>query len=303
MENHTAKHFVLQLSSLISLYLSLSFLVVLAFGVINLIYPDPALPYETESSLESVRIGIAVLIVFFPVYLALTRVVNRSRRTNSGGSYLSITKWLIYLSLLVSGLVLLADLVTVIMTFLNGELTARFILKAITVLVVVGAAFYYYILDARGYWMQKEKRSLIFGACAIVAVVGMIILGVSKIDTPTVVREQKLDDRQIEDLRIIQGYVQQYYVLNKALPDNLEVVEGGAQNIELPTAPEDRPSYRYNKTNDGFELCATFMQPSVSNRYSEYYYPIEEKGMIRNPENWQHGEGEVCFKRVVTPLE
>ncbi|MEN9922388.1 MAG: hypothetical protein RL097_665, partial [Candidatus Parcubacteria bacterium] len=39
MENHTAKHFVLQLGSLASLYLSLSFLLVLLFGVINLIFP------------------------------------------------------------------------------------------------------------------------------------------------------------------------------------------------------------------------------------------------------------------------
>ena len=42
MENHTAKHFVLQLGSLVSLYLSLSFLIVLIFGVINKMFPDAA---------------------------------------------------------------------------------------------------------------------------------------------------------------------------------------------------------------------------------------------------------------------
>jgi hypothetical protein len=48
---------------------------------------------------------------------------------------------LVYLSLLVGGGVLLGDLVAIILAFLNGEITTRFILKAGVLLVVVGAAF------------------------------------------------------------------------------------------------------------------------------------------------------------------
>ena len=44
-ENQTAKHFVLQLGSLITLYLSIGFLLVLLFSIINLIYPDAAEGY------------------------------------------------------------------------------------------------------------------------------------------------------------------------------------------------------------------------------------------------------------------
>lgn len=300
MENHTAKHFVLQLSSLISLYLTLSFLIVLLFGAINILYPDPVNGYwETEGAIESVRIGIAVLIVFFPTYLVLTRTVNKSRRENTGGMYLSFTKWLIYLSLLISGLVLLGDLVTVVMTFLNGEITQRFILKAVTVLVVVGAAFHYYILDARGFWLKHEDKSIMFAIGAGVVVISAVLFGFTQIGSPSTVREQKLDDKQVEDLRMIQSQVQQYYILNNALPENLDAV---ATLAPLPSAPEDRPAYRYNKTEKGFELCATFAQSSVPGRYTDYYAPIEEKGVIRNPENWQHDEGEVCFERVVNQL-
>ena len=301
MENHTAKHFVLQLSSLICLYLSLSFLVVLAFGVINILYPDAANGYwETESAIDSVRIGIAVLVVFFPAYLILTRTVNKSRRVNSGGVYLSFTKWLIYLSLLISGLVLLGDLVTVIMTFLNGEITERFILKALTVLLVVGGAFYYYILDARGYWIKNEKKSVYYAVAAGVLVVAAVILGFTQIDTPSTVREQKLDEVQINDLRMIQSNIQQYYVLNKTLPDNLEALQ---EFGTPPQAPEDRPAYRYNKIENGFELCATFSQPSRNNEpYMEYSAPIDRTTFILNPDNWQHKEGEACFKRAIEEL-
>jgi type II secretory pathway pseudopilin PulG len=300
MENHTAKHFVLQLSSLVFLYLSLSFLVVLAFGIINILHPDAANGvWETEAAVSSVRVGIAVLIVFFPAYLVVTRIVNKLRRDSATGSYLSLTKWLIYLSLLIGGGVLLGDLAVVVMTFLEGEITQRFVLKAATVLVVVGAAFHYYILDARGFWMKNEEKSILYAVGAIFVVLAALAFGFTKIDTPNSVREQKLDERQIEDLRMIQNAVQQYYYLNTSVPNTLEEI---ATIGTIPTAPEGRADYRYNKTEKGFELCATFTEDSMPGRYTDYYNVPVEKGTILNSENWQHKTGEVCFERVINQL-
>lgn len=150
MNNHTAKHFVLQLGSLIALYLSIAFFLVLSFGVINLSFPDAlAGVWEIESAASSVRLGFAMVLVFFPTYLVLTRLVNTNRRGSNDHSYLNLTKWMIYLSLLVAGITLLVDLAVVIMGLLEGELTMRFILKALAVAVVTGAAFLYYIKDAQ----------------------------------------------------------------------------------------------------------------------------------------------------------
>ena len=153
MENHTAKHFVLQLGSLITLYLSIAFLLVLLFNIINLAYPDAADAYwQIESYSDAVRIGIAMLIVFFPAYLILTRQVNQiRRRESSDGSYLGFTKWLVYLSLLVGGGVILGDLVAVILGFLNGELTTRFMLKSV---------FCYLVLISRSvFWSDWDRES------------------------------------------------------------------------------------------------------------------------------------------------
>jgi hypothetical protein len=98
VENHTAKHIVLKLGSLASLYLSLSFLLVLLFGLINLLFPEVAdTVYAAESASSDVRLGIAMTIVFFPTYLLLTRMVKQTRRKGGKGSYLGLTKWLIYL--------------------------------------------------------------------------------------------------------------------------------------------------------------------------------------------------------------
>ncbi len=298
MENHTAKHFVLQLGSLVSLYLSLGFLLSLLFSIVNISFPDAIDDYWTiEGNHDMVRVSIAMLVVFFPTYLFLTRTVNKIRRTAADGTYLSLTKWLVFLSLLVGGGVLLGDLVAVIMSFLEGEITQRFILKALAVFVVVGSAFHYYILDTKGFWIKNESKSVMFAFGAVAVVLSSLVYGFSHIETPANVREQKLDAQQVADLQQLQWRIQDHSITNSSLPASLdELVNGG-----IPQAPEDRAAYRYAVTEEGFELCATFAQSSTENE--NYMYPstavINEKMMIKNPDNWQHSAGEVCFKRTV----
>ncbi len=298
MENHTAKHFVLQLGSLASLYLSLGFLLSLLFSIINITFPDAIDDYwAIESAHSTVRLSIAMLVVFFPTYLFLTRTVNKIRRTETEGAYLSLTKWLVFLSLLVGGGVLLGDLVAVIMAFLEGEITQRFILKAFSVLVVVGAAFHYYLLDTKGYWTKNEQKSVMFAIGAALVVFASVAYGFAHIDTPSTVREQKLDAQQVSDLQQLQWRIQDYGMTNGALPQTLEALGAGTPT----TAPNGRPAYTYTLTEEGFELCATFAQPSTENENFMYQSSVvvNEKMMIKNPDNWQHDAGEVCFNRIV----
>lgn len=298
MENHTAKHFVLQLGSLVSLYLSVSFLLVLLFAIINLAYPDAAEGYyAVESAASSVRLGIAMVVVFFPTYLILTRIVNKTRRDANATVYLGLTKWLIYLSLLVGGAVLLGDLVAVIMGFLEGELTTRFILKALSVLIVVGAAFYYYVLDAKGYWMMEEQKSIMFAAAMAGVVVVSVVYGFTKIETPASVREQKLDTQQITDLQNIQYQIENYLALKSALPQSLDDVVA-MNNVPVPEAATEREPYTYETTANGFKLCATFAKASDPSEMQ--WAPVfDETAAIKNRDNWTHGEGRYCFERVV----
>lgn len=297
MEN-TPRNVVLQVGSLIALYLSASFLLTLVFGLINISYPSATDSYwEIESATESIRIGIAMLIVSFPTYLVLTRLMNRFRRTEKGALYQNITKWLIYLSLLIGGVVLLGTLVTTIYTFLNGDLTTRFLLKAAAVLGVVGMAFHYYLLDARGYWVKQEKKSIMFGVGAGLLVLLAIAFGIKNIETPSVVREMKLDETQVNDLRNIQWQIDSYMALSSStLPSSLaEAYKEAAMSV--PAAPEGRDAYTYEKTSKGFKLCATFSRDSVPNEYMDTSY-VDPAAKIKNGENWNYKAGRYCFERV-----
>jgi len=296
MEN-TAKNFALQLGSLLSLYVSLGALIGLLLSTITVLYPDDAqMPYEFTSATASIRYTIAILVVFFPTYIILTRLVNNVRRKESG-VYLTLTKWLIYLSLLVAGGVLLGDLVAVLLGFLNGELTVRFILKALAIFLVVGTAFGYYVADVKGYWEKNEQKSIMYGGIVAILVVSAIIFGYTKIETPSEVREMNIDQAQINDLQMIQYKIESYTVLNGALPESLEVAYA---SLPIPQR-EERPDYTYEVTSDStFSLCATFGFPTRIDAQSYYIgRPIAEPLMIKDPYNWDHQAGYWCFDRVI----
>ncbi len=298
MEN-TAKNFALQLGSLITLYVSIGAITTLLFGVVNVQYPDAALGYYNyESSASGIRFGIALLIVFFPAYVILTRMVNTIRRSEHG-TYLTLTKWLIYLSLVVGGGVLLGDLVAVINSFLNGEMTIRFILKALILFVVTGCAFVYYLFDARGYWQTHEVQSMQYAGGATVLVIAALVFGFMNTETPAEVREIKLDTTQINDLSLIQSRIDEYYRIHNALPDSITTAFIG---IDAPLAPESRNAYRYERTSESeFSLCATFAAASTQD--GMFYAPTVyvSNDIIKNPDNWTHEAGEWCFTRYVNP--
>lgn len=299
MEN-TAKNFALQLGSLISLYVSIGALIALLFGIITLLYPDSAqYAWEGEGARATIRTTIAILAVFFPTYITLTRMVNKIRRTESG-MYLTLTKWLIYLSLLIGGGVLLGDLVTVLNSFLSGELTIRFMLKALAVLLVVGGAFVYYVLDVRGHWQANESQSIRYAMGVAVVVVLAIVYGFMQIETPSEVREMNIDRTQISDLTNIQSTIQSYAVTEGKLPATLEEAFGG---LSVPEASLGRDAYTYEVlSNTNFELCAEFAfatSESERSMYGDFF--TTEPMMIKDSYNWNHGAGAWCFERAVNP--
>jgi hypothetical protein len=294
MQHNTPKNFIIQLGALIALYASITSLLVLLFGVINLQFPDEAAYYyENESARDSIRTAMAVLIVFFPTYLVLTRLSNESRRKEQGGEYTTITRWLIYVSLLVFALILLADLVTLINYFLNGEITTRFLYKVFALFFVVGAAFHYYLLDVRGYFIKHIDTSFMFAIGATIVVFGALVFGYTHIEAPSEVREMRFDEQQVTDLQNAQSYIENFYLQNDTLPATFEAAFG---SLPAPAAPTGRAPYTYTVASDtSYRLCATFSAPTTD--INESYPAFMEKNY-----DWTHQAGDWCFERVIVPV-
>ncbi|MCB9819317.1 hypothetical protein H6789_01215 [Candidatus Nomurabacteria bacterium] len=296
-----AKSFVMQLAALATLFVSLPAFITLIFSIINLQFPDAADNYwQVESAESAIRYTIAILVIFFPAYLVLTRKVNQSRRTE-GELYHTLTKWLIYLALLVAGMVILGDLAVAVYTFLSGEITIRFILKSVALLAVIGAASYYYTLDAQNYWQNKEKKSVQIGFAVLGVVLAFVVFGFFNIDTPSMAREVRIDQEQIYDLQDIQWRIEAFYQETNSFPASIEMLY---QDVPVPVASEGREAYSFRTTGpDTYVLCATFTYATpASDRSMAKPIGIGQDVYLQN-QNWEHSAGEKCFERKIIPLQ
>jgi uncharacterized protein YneF (UPF0154 family) len=95
-----------------------------------------------------IRGAIAGLIVGTPIFLWLARILLKARKANPALQRSRIRKWLIYVSLVIAGSVLVGDAISLVYNFLNGDLTLRFTLKSLIVAAIAGSIFGYFITHA-----------------------------------------------------------------------------------------------------------------------------------------------------------
>jgi len=112
-------------------------LINLVHAILDIRMPDPAdNEYLVRSATGRLRWSVATLVVAAPVYFWMLFYTNRRIEKDQGHRRSLVRIWLTYLALFVAGLVFLGDTTVVIYQFLQGEATARFLLKAATVAVV-----------------------------------------------------------------------------------------------------------------------------------------------------------------------
>ncbi len=136
-----------------TLYTSAYYLGDLVFDFINLAFPDPSwltggYAYD-DYARESIRWSVAALIVAFPVFLYTSWLTGRAIDRDPVKRASKIRRWLTYLTLFIAATALIGDVTTLVYNLLGGELTLRFALKVLTVGLIAGTAFTYYLRDLR----------------------------------------------------------------------------------------------------------------------------------------------------------
>ncbi len=96
------------------------------------------LSYEISTQL-------ACLLVTFPLYLFVMRVILSDTRQAPEKLDSSVRKWLTYIALLIAVGVMIGDVVTFLAFYLRGELTSRFVAKVAVTLLISGGVFWYYL--------------------------------------------------------------------------------------------------------------------------------------------------------------
>lgn len=146
----SAREAFLYLLLFTTLYLSAYNLGQLFFQFINLAIPDPAAAYSGSAAIQrAIRWSVSSLVVAFPVFLYLSALTGKEVRRDPVKRASKVRRWLTYLTLFIAASIVIGDLIALLNDVLGGELTLRFVLKVLTVGLIAGGLFFYYLHDLR----------------------------------------------------------------------------------------------------------------------------------------------------------
>ncbi len=273
---------------------------------------------------SDMRMAIASLVVMFPIYLVLSMYVSRDIKKFLFKRDLLIRKIFIYTTLFATAATLLGSLVATIYTYLGGELTVRFELKALTVFVIAAAVGGYYLYALRRDYTKKTMVPNIIAAASALFVFASLVWSVSIIGTPAEMRLKRIDDARLNDVSRIQQEIFNHFQSTDKLPKDLSELDDAFQGYVVPKDPVTGAVYEYRvlqqpvvkatavvgkkelTTPAIFEICATFETerkyddrgtPVFADKMysaSNYYYSGDTSAF------WNHGVGKTCFKRVIS---
>ncbi|MCF7831657.1 MAG: DUF5671 domain-containing protein [Candidatus Pacebacteria bacterium] len=318
----TPKFFFLSLGVLVTLITSVVSFLNLLFGVLNKHFPDAlnaVYQYGYSSwDYDGIRASLATLIIVFPVFFVLAYFWNKESKKELGTGDAIIKKWMVYIVLFLTAIVVIVDLVTLVKYFVAGEITTRFIIKVLLVLAVAKIVGLYYLYVLGSLNRFKKIISISSTIVAPVFVIAAIIISFCVIGSPSEQRAWRMDERRIQDLQSLQWQVISYWQQKESLPINIKELSNPLSGFSLPVDPEFTKglTYEYEKNNDmQFSLCATF-SAEMPQGWQEYsggggVMPMFSEGrdmavssypsMGGTNESWDHDAGRTCFERTIDP--
>jgi hypothetical protein len=256
----------------------------LLFAVIDRTFPNPALDYANGTGVtRSMADQLASIMVGFPLFLLVTWGIVRGVRRQPERLESSVRKWLTYIALVITAGTMIGDVVTFLAYFLRGDLDTRFVLKVVTVLVIAGGVFAYY-LDSLRRDRVSSVRNRSFALAALAAVGFGIVVGFVQIGSPTVQRSTSEDASRLFDLSSLAQSLHARWLSRGEKEFVLPTMIQDLQNTDIVGArivdPVNGRTYGYAPLQGtAYRLCAEFSRPSPSDV----------------PREWHHTAGPVCF--------
>jgi hypothetical protein len=296
----TPKDFFLYLGAMATLYWSAGSFITLLFAIVDTRFRDE-LQYYVDPYSGGIRFAIASLAVIFPISLLIFRAVKREALANPQKLLLPLRRWLYAVTIFVTAAALAGDLIALINSFLGGELTTRFVLKILAVLLVAGLIFWYCLLEIRVKpdAPSRVRNEFLYGTAILV--LAAIVYGFFVMGSPATIRKLRFDEQRVSDLQNIQWQVVNYLQQKGRFPKSLAELEDPISGYRSPTDPRSGEPYEF-MLGEGytFELCAIFEFSSrKESEMSGASHPIKlwPDGLFN--ENWEHDAGRVCFERTV----
>lgn len=293
--SNAAKYAFYYLLSLVSLIFAALSTGMIIFQIINKKIFDALSLNQGYYSAEVMKFAISAIIITTPIYFVTMWFINKNLYDGKLGKDSGVRKWLTYLVLFISSVVVIGWLIGTIQSYLGGELTTKFILKALTALLISATVFSYYFYDIRREQVVGAKDKIIkiyfFGSLAVILAV--LVCGFIYSDSPQVTRNKNQDMALLNSFDTIDNSINSYYTQTKKLPANLDELVNktgfltGKDIIDQVT--NKKIEYKV-KGASKYEICGDFKTANKGQ--------IDQNFEWLNS-RWPHDAGHQCFTREV----
>ncbi|MFH1281807.1 MAG: DUF5671 domain-containing protein [Candidatus Omnitrophota bacterium] len=296
--NNAAKYaffYMLSLVALIFMALSTGMII---FQIINKNIVDVINNVNGYSS-SALKFAISALIVSAPIFFITMRQIYKSLLSGALDKDSGIRKWLSYFVLLVSSIVMIGWLISTVNSLLDGELTSRFVLKAITAIFIAAVIFTFYLYDIKRDEVagKKDKVIQIYFYGALIIVVAAFIASLFYVESPKQTRDRKLDNAILNKFEQISSGMLTYYQDNEKLPSSLDELVAEFTYITekdiINQSTKEKFGYKII-AEDRYELCANFRLSNTEDEDNKYDYQAEL---------WPHDLGYQCLGQKVRNSE
>jgi hypothetical protein len=288
---------MLSLVALIFMALSSGMII---FQVINKYIIDILDQYNGMFSQETLKFAISALIISTPIYYLTAWQIQKSLFKGTLEKDSGVRRWLTYFILFVSSVVMIGWLIATINSFLDGELTTKFILKSLTAILISGVIFSFYLYEIKREEIVQKKDKVVraYFVVTLFFVIACFVTSLLIVESPTQTRNRKMDNNTISNLSQIESEVNNYYAKNKKLPQNFEELKKNNDYLadEMFKDKLTGNFYEYKITDTkNYELCADFLMNSKDDKnisLNNYWGNM-----------WKHEAGRQCFKKDASVLD
>lgn len=271
-KQNNAKHAFYYLLSFVALIFTTISVGIIIFQIIDKSVVDVLNNYAMASN-SALKFAISSLIIAVPVFYIISRLIYQDLKKGILDKDAPLRRWLTYFILLVSSIIILGVFIGAINNFLSGELTWRFVLKALTILLISLSVFSFYFFDLKRKDFTGTNVFLrVYFVASLVLIIIIFISAWFYVESPATARAKRLDQMLVNNMYSVESAINTYYDREKKLPLSLnDLVLDPKFNVQIiPSDP-----IIYNKlTETSFELCANFRTDSRQDQGQAYMsYP------------------------------
>ncbi len=280
----------LHLLAMLLLYMAAIATGAVLFLVIDVFIKDPS-NRGVFGADSMARFHAAILLASLPILALVRWAIQRDILRNPALRIAPVARTLSYITLLITSIIMVCDMVAVLLGFLNGDLTLTFILKSGVVLLIAGGIFLWYISGLNfeeklgegtqqsasvqeSIWRPRLALAGFFTASVCLAL-ALWIAG-----NPISQRLIRLDSQRVANLRSLQIAVERFYDKEKRLPKDLDELKTFPDTYNYETTDAvTGAQYFYSSTSEtGYKLGAVFdlatppRQPNSTRSRDGFYH-------------------------------